>query len=91
MPALYCTFTLVNTHPQVVLRNPTLVDATWTVTTPGVRPKTAGTAGADGGASAAAPDEARFGAFIVRPAGGILPGRGLHLPKTQVRGPLQES
>jgi hypothetical protein len=31
-----------------------------------------------------AANEAKFGAFSVWPAAGCLPGRGLHLPRTQV-------
>ena len=75
---------------EIMLCNPTLVDAAWTVTAAGVRPKTAAARGlpSSSGTAAAAgvvePDEARFGPFIVRPASGLLPGRGLRLPHTQL-------
>ena len=71
---------------EIMLSNPTLVDATWTVTAAGVRPKASvgQQQQADGSRVHEAEDEARFGPFIVKPAGGLLPGRGLRLPRTQV-------
>lgn len=74
-------------HPQapkaleVTLLNPTLVDALWSATT------------TDGAAKYCKPEEAHtmgvtqseatFGPFTVKPAHGLLPGRGLKLPRTQ--------
>jgi hypothetical protein len=62
---------------EVLLSNPTLVDAKWYVTAPGVRPSTANLV-----VGGEAP-EVRIGPFLVRPASGLLPGRGLRLPRTQ--------
>jgi hypothetical protein len=77
-------FSRVHVHSpkpvEVTLSNPTQVDATWSAMLPTAgRPKFPGAPEELAGASTS---EARFGPFIVRPAFGLLPGRGLHLPRT---------
>ncbi|KAG1668832.1 hypothetical protein FOA52_004926 [Chlamydomonas sp. UWO 241] len=62
----------------LTLSNLTLVDATWGVVPAGGRAKLS-----PEDVEEAATGEARFGPFIVSPAGGVLPGRGLGLPRTQ--------
>eukprot|EP00798_Chlamydomonas_sp_ICE-L_P024309 gene24309-9913_t len=66
----------------VVLSNPSEVDAYWAVTTEGSKPKyfTKQELAAGGEANRS---EAKFGPFIIQPAGGMLPGRGLGMPRTQ--------
>lgn len=68
-------------YTQVTLLNPTLVDALWAVTTGAsaakyCRPEDAHT-------MAVTQSEAAFGPFRVRPAHGLLAGRGLKLPRAQ--------
>lgn len=71
---------------EVTLINPTGVDAAWAVTT-----ATAAAGGAKphypklgdaAAAGAAAMSEARLGPWVVRPGSGVLPGRGLGMPRT---------
>jgi len=65
---------------DIILSNPTGVDASWVVVQQNGRPKYFKFPDDQ---AAAANSEAVFGPFIVRPAGGLLPGRGLHMPRTQ--------
>lgn len=58
---------------RVTLKNPTKADCRWEAVEKDQKPRFKD-----------APDAAaRIGPFIVRPSGGVIPGRGLGMPKTQ--------
>jgi hypothetical protein len=66
---------------EISLQNPTLVDALWAVTSGDHKP-TFCEPGRES-AAAAAYSQVQIGPFIISPARGVLPGRGIKLPRTQ--------
>jgi len=77
-------------HPKapkplhIILYNPTKTDATWSVAGGVAADAPPASSGAGASTSASAGEGAvRVGSFLVRPGRGVLPGRGLGMPRQQ--------